>query len=134
MIKSQQTAKAMSMLTERIDKIKIDLSTLPRRQDKEKSELRHKCEEDFKTKKLNYLKAIEEAVSKKEQQVSDLIDTLPDIDKQEYAGKYEMQTLEQHLTEIYPDTLIADYVCLQPIDFESETEGMNIFPLFCPRT
>lgn len=56
-----------------------------------------------------------------------LLDTFPGLKAQEYAGKYEVKTLEAKVAEVYPKALLDSYVCPDPIEFEDEAEAYAVY-------
>lgn len=59
--------------------------------------------------------------------VEEHLDSLPDMRIKEYAGKYEIKSLEQHLYEIYPKELIDNYVCTDLLEFEDEGDAYAVY-------
>lgn len=127
MVASQKIGMRIDQLQSEIDKLDADLSMLPGKAQKEKATLRSNSLREFESKKAKRLAAIPEAIAKKREEVSALLDTFPGLETKEVAGKYEIQDLEDHLMEIYPRGLVEDYICLNPLVFEDDSEAYQVY-------
>lgn len=127
MVESQKLGEAIGKIQEKIDRIDTELSQIPIKLQKDKAELRSKALESFNSKKGARLTAIKDAVTKKRAEVDALLDTFPDLDSKEFAGRYEIKDLEEHLMEVYPPGLIQDYMCMNPITFEEDKEAYRVY-------
>ena len=93
----------------------------------EKDQAMSKARNAFEASRTAQLQAIARACSKKRDDTSALLNTFPDLQTKEYAGKYELKDVEKKLSEVYPRALIENYTCPAPITFETEGEAYNAY-------
>lgn len=127
MIASQQIGAEIDRISERIAEIEKSLSEIPAKCQREKTETRIAAQKSFDQKQQQKLASINHAIEKKHAEISQLLDTFPDLDSKEFAGRYEIKDLEDHLMEIYPPDLIRDYICLNPIQFSDDSEAYQTY-------
>lgn len=66
-------------------------------------------------------------ISKKRNEVEALVDTFPNVEAAEYAGRFEIKDLEAHLLEVYPAEMVEDYVCMNPIPIDDDEEAFRLY-------
>lgn len=66
-------------------------------------------------------------ISKKRNEVEALVDTFPNAEAAEYAGRFEIKDLEAHLLEVYPAEMVEDYVCMNPIPIDDDEEAFRLY-------
>lgn len=123
MIKISKTSEEIDALQETILVLKRDLDEIPGALQQEKDKILREARDRFNNRIDEQLRKIKETVANKREEVDRLLDTFPDLEKKEFAGKVEIQTLEDHLREIYPPQLIDDYICLNPIPLTDDGEA-----------
>lgn len=127
MVSSQRVGEEISILQTKIAKLDEELAQIPTTLQKQKAEARSKAMEAFNQKKASRLTAIQQAVTKKREDVDRLLDTFPDLETKEFAGRYEVQELEDHLMDVYPPGMIQNYMCLNPITFDDDGEAYHTY-------
>lgn len=81
----------------------------------------------FATEQQQGVRRIEQICVEMHGKAEALLDTFPGLKAQEYAGKYEVKTLEAKVAEVYPKALLDFYVCPDPIEFEDEAEAYAVY-------
>lgn len=81
----------------------------------------------FATKQQQDVKKVEQACADMHSRAEALLDTFPGLKAKEYAGKYEIKTLEAKVAEVYPKALLESYVCPDPIEFDDEAEAYAVY-------
>lgn len=127
MIESQKVSKEMDRLTASLARIDEEYAQIPLQCQREKTAMRTQAQEEFQTMKRQKLAAIEQACRTKYNEVESLVDTFPDLETKEFAGKYEIQNLEDHLMEVYPSGMIEGYMCMNPMVFQDEGEAYKAY-------
>lgn len=127
MIKCSRISEQIDELQGGLDSAVKELEQIPVRLQQDKDRIYSEEYNSFVRKKETQLQAIEDAVNRKRQEVSNLLDSYPDLEKKEFAGKVEIQTLEDHLMEIYPASFIEEYMCLNPIPLVDDGEAYQLY-------
>lgn len=127
MLESQKAGEAIGVLQQKIADIDAELAKIPLDLQKKKAEARATALDTFNKKKATRLNAINAAVEKKRVAVDELLDTFPDLETKEFAGRYEVRDLEDHLMEVYPPHLIQEYMCMNPISFNDDKEAYRVY-------
>lgn len=127
MVESQRLGMRVDALEKEVSQLQTDLSKVPLTLQSQKASAISVAQGDFVNKKSADLEKIEQVVACKRSQVVELIDSFPDMDTKEIAGRFEIRDLEDHLMEVYPPDLIADYVCLNPIPVSDDAEAYKLY-------
>lgn len=114
-------------LTDAIDEYSRQLSELPNTLDRTKREARAKAQASFVRRQEELRERVESVVARKRQAVVDMIDSFPELESKEFAGKFEIRELERHLQEVYPAEMIEDYVCMDPLELDSDEEAFRLY-------
>lgn len=77
----------------------------------------------FEEEKVVLKKTIAERCAAKASDAETLLDTFPELEKKEFAGKYEVKAIDEKLSEMYPPQMLDGYVCTSPIEFDTEGEA-----------
>ena len=85
------------------------------------------AESEFNAEKERQVQRVDSACVNMRDRVEKLLDSFPDLRVKEYAGKYEVQSLEKHLQELYPKEFLDSYVCVDPIEFEDESDAYAVY-------
>lgn len=85
------------------------------------------AEEAFKAKKAADKVAVKSAIESMRTRVEEFLDSCPDLDAKEFAGRYEIKDLEDKLCEFYPADFVENYVCVDPIEFDDESEAYQAY-------
>ena len=120
----QQTITTMEA---EIRSLQSQLGSLENNKMAEKEQAMTRSRNAFEASKAAQLNAIDKACAKKREDTSALLDTFPDLQTKEYAGKYELREIESKLEEIYPKRLIEEYTCASPMEFETEGEAYSVY-------
>lgn len=110
-----------------VKSVDAQLSEIPRKIQEEVYNARRKAEQTFKQKQQRDRDLIAKAIADKRQAAEDLVDTFPDLDTKEFAGRFEIKALEEHLAEVYPKEMIEDYICMDPIPIEEDEDAFKIY-------
>jgi len=81
----------------------------------------------FEQQKMTDKASVEQICSEMRKEVEDLLDTFPDLDAKEFAGRYEVKDLEAKLCEVYPEALVEGYKCSRPAEFSDEGEAYQAY-------
>lgn len=73
------------------------------------------------------LKAIDAVCESIRERTVALIDSFPGADQAEFAGKYEVEALEETLSNHYPKELVEQYKCSDIIHFQSEADAFRTY-------
>ena len=127
MIESSKVSQRIEDLEKEIEVLREKAKRLPIecRDSQEKEKERQKAL--FLQNKKNQIEKIKSICADKRKVVLELLDSFPNLGVQDYAGKYEIKYLEEHLKEVYPASLIEDYICLNPIIFEDEPDAYRVY-------
>lgn len=85
------------------------------------------AETAFRAQKSEDKVAVQSAIASLRERVEEFLDSCPDLDAKEFAGRYEIKDLEAKLCEVYPADFVEHYVCVNPIDFDDETEAYQVY-------
>lgn len=127
MVASQKKSADIDKLMATKEKLQQAISVIPGDLAKKKAELEKKQQLEFFEKRDTKLASIENAVAQKRTACEELLDSFPDADVKDFAGKMEVKSLEAHLKEIYPENMINTYVCFNPIIFKDEGEAFKVY-------
>lgn len=127
MIASSKVGQELENIQAKINQIQADLEAIPAKCQQEQAGLRTAAQQAFNKRKADQLAKISACCAAKRTAASELLDTFPDLGTQEFAGKYEVKDLEEHLRTIYPVSLVDDYICLNPVIFEDEQEAYKVY-------
>ena len=120
-------AAGITRMEQEIKSLQSQLKNVDGAKMSDKEQAMNKARAAFENAKKAQIQAIEAACSKKRQAASDLLDTFPDLQTKEYMGKYELQSIESKLVELYPPSLIENYTCPSPVVFETEGDAFNTY-------
>lgn len=70
---------------------------------------------------------INELCARKLKDTEELINSFPDLETKEYAGKYEVRALEKALSEVYPREFCENYICTNVIKFPTESRAYTAY-------
>lgn len=127
MVKAAKLGEEVERLTAAVEKATTDLTNLPSMLAQAKQEARAQAQASFSRRQEEIRTRMEAALAQKKTAASDLLDTFPDKDTKEFAGKFEIQELEDHLMEVYPPGMIEDYMCLDPIPLEDDETAFKLY-------
>lgn len=127
MIASSKAGQELEGIQLKINQLKADLESIPAKCQQEQADLRTAAQQLFNKRKTDQLAQIKACCAAKRVAASNLLDTFPDLGTKEFAGKYEIKDLEEHLRTIYPTALIDNYICLNPITFDDEQEAYRVY-------
>ncbi len=127
MLESAKKNEKLTMLENSIRDLTAKINAIPGELQQSKDSARAKAQADYQKKRESKVARINSAVAKKRDDASKLIDTFTELEPTEFAGKVEIQELEDHLAEVYPDQMILNYVCMNPIDITSDEEAYRIY-------
>lgn len=127
MVASAKVGEEIENIQKKIEDINRELGLVPGRCQQEQATLRTTMQEDFIRRNATQLAKIKKACADKKAAASELLDSFPDLDRQEFAGRYEIKDLEEHLMSVYPPGLVEDYICMNPIEFEDEREAYQVY-------
>ena len=125
----QECSATISSSEKQLELAKQQLASLPADKEKALRDCEAQQRKAFEQSKQRKIKAINALVTRKLQQVQELLNTFPDLDTKDFAGRVEVKSLEHALKTLYPDKLIDDYVCLSPIEFENDSEVFQVYNL-----
>lgn len=125
----QECSNAISSTEKQLESEKRRLLSLPSEKEKALRDCEIQQRKAFEQSKQKKIKAINTLVTRKLQQVQELLNTFPDLDTKDFAGRVEVKSLENSLKALYPDKLIDDYVCLSPIEFEDDSDVFQVYNL-----
>ena len=107
MVKAAKLGEEVERLTAAVEKATTDLTNLPSMLAQAKQEARAQAQASFSRRQEEIRTRMEAALAQKKTAASDLLDTFPDKDTKEFAGKFEIQELEDHLMEVYPPGTVS---------------------------
>lgn len=95
--------------------------------EREKARVTEEARSAFCTKQTQDANTINSRCDELYSQVDALLDTFPGLRTKEYAGKYEIKSLEEKLSNIFPEGFLKEYVCSDLKEFESESEAYRTY-------
>lgn len=119
--------KDISSLTETVNALQSKIDKAGPMLEVKKQQLIASMRKSFEVAKSSRAGNIEKACTDLQQRVIDLIDSFPGAEAREYAGRYEVKSLEAKLKELYPSDLVEKYVALRAIEFDSEGEAYRTY-------
>ena len=127
MIDMQKCNMEISQLEAEVTQKQNKLRTLPSELASKISDEKNRQLSAFQQKLAKQKKTINDIVQRKVKEASDLLDTFPNLETKEFAGRCEIKSIEEHLKILYPDALIDNYVCLNLIEFEDDSEAFQVY-------
>lgn len=73
------------------------------------------------------LDAVDSTCESMKSRVEALVDSFPGAETREFAGKYEVKSIEAQLAEHYPKALVEQYIGLNVIEFQSEADAFRTY-------
>lgn len=122
MLKSQKLGLRLEQIQTKIAELEAELQDIPTKCRLEEASAVSQAKKIFEESKSKKLKAIAEIVSKKKQQISKMIDAMPESDTCSVVTRDMIHGVESSLGRIYPPTLIEDYACLNPKSYRNDDE------------
>lgn len=126
MLEAAKKNEEIEKLTAAVEKATQDLRAIPVRLTTAKQEARANAQASFNRRQEELRSRVEGVISKRRSDLIALVDTFPELDTKEFAGRFEIKELESHLMEVYPAEMIEDYVCMNPIQIEDDEEAFRI--------
>ena len=108
MVEAAKKSDEITRLEAKIEECNSGLASLSQRYDAMKREAREKALASFTSRQKELLARVDGIVEKKRQEAEALIDTFPGMETKEFAGRFEIKELEDHLMEVYPAAMIED--------------------------
>ncbi len=127
MLEAAKKNEAIEKLEASVAQYTKDIQELPFKLDAAKREARQTAQAAYERRKNELRARISATVTKKRDEIIALIDTFPEAETKEFAGRFEIKELEAHLTEVYPEAMIEDYVCMDPIPIEDDEEAFRLY-------
>lgn len=127
MLEAAKKNEEIERLTAAVDKATEEINALPDRLSRAKQEARGTAQASFLRRQAELRSRIEAIITNKRKQAEDLIDSFPDKDVKDFAGRFEIEDLEEHLKGVYPVEMITDYVCIDPIDIADDEEAFRMY-------
>lgn len=127
MVESSRLGQQIDELESNLASLEAAIRDIPRKAQQDKEVFVQRARKEFEAKNQADCQAIEEATVTRRESVEELIDSFPGMEAREIAGRFEIRELEDHLMTVYPPDLIADYVCLNPIEIADDTEAYTLY-------
>lgn len=127
MVKSQEAGIKIEQLTTKIAELEQQLQDIPALCRKAQAEASAKAMSSFNQNKARKLASVQELVDKGKADIASVIDHMPDSEERGPVGRHNLDELETHLKQVYPEELIDNYHCLDPIEFDSDEEAVAAY-------
>lgn len=127
MVEAAKKSDEITRLEAKIEECNSGLASLSQRYDAMKREAREKALASFTSRQKELLARVDGIVEKKRQEAEALIDTFPGMETKEFAGRFEIKELQDHLMEVYPAAMIEDYICMNPTILEEDEEAFRVY-------
>lgn len=118
-------------LSSQVEEIKSQLAVYPEQCRKEKASAISAARKEFMQRQKNDLDLINATCNTYRSRVLEFLADMPNIDK-EFAGKYEIKSIESKLCEGYPDELVKNFVGFKQREFDEDSEAYEEY-LFLER-
>lgn len=128
MIESQKLGILLDQLEKSLDALQQKLQDMPVECKRAQAEAMRKAKDDFEDARQKKLEDVTALKASRLKLIEDTLDGfLHDAEDAGALPKQEILDLEKHLGEVYPPELINDYVCLNPLSFDSDEEALDSF-------
>lgn len=113
-----------------VNSLKADIAQLAQKRDRTQSILETRksmaiedSRKAFNSKIATSIGKVSEICEAKLAEVSEYLEQLPEQQGKQYAGKYEIKSIEEQLRNYYPQELIETYICPNLIKFADEKQA-----------
>lgn len=120
----QQTIQQMETVLDGLRKSRDKILPLA---EASKAKLIRQAEAEFEGKKRADKLVVENTCKSMEKRCEALLDSMPDLDAKEFAGRYEIKSLEDHLITLYPAEFVENYRCSNAQEFEDESDAYQVY-------
>lgn len=121
----QRLEKKIRETEEVIQDYESKLCGIPKKMADEKNKLVAEYKSLFEKKNERDLVIVKESIEGKLREIERLVDSFPDIDKREIAGKVELVEVVEKLEESYPEGLIRRYSDTNLREYDSDDEAFD---------
>lgn len=127
MLEAAKKNEEIERLEERISQYDRQLKDLPMLFDKQRREAVVSAQRAFDRRQEELRARVDAIITKKRAEVAALVDSFPGMETKEFAGKVELEELEEHLKKVYPADMIEGYVCMNPIELQDDEEAFRLY-------
>lgn len=127
MVESSRMGQQIDQLESTLSSLEAAIRNVPSKAQQDKAAYTENAKKQFEEKNKADIQAIEDAAVAKRKSVEELIDSFPGMEARDIAGRFEIRELEDHLMTVYPPDLIADYICLNPIEISDDSEAYTLY-------
>lgn len=127
MLEAAKKSEEIKGLEASIAKCSEDLETLPKTLEQEKQAAREKSLAAFNSRQEELRKRVSSVLDKKRQEISDYLDSVPGMESREFAGKMEVNGIEDQLKEVYPEDMVMDYLCTDIVEIDDPEYAFSMY-------
>lgn len=127
MLEAAKKSEEIDKLEKSIAECNERIDSLPQTLEQSKRAAREKSLAAFNSRQDELRKRVKGVISKKLEEVTEYIDSLPGMEAKEFAGKLEVTSVEEQLKLIYPDDMITDYLCTGVAPLEDAEEAFAVY-------
>lgn len=119
------TQDAKQRIEKNILQIQRQISALEPERKREIAKVVAAAKQKFDTARASKISKVETIIAGQRAEIDSFLDTLPGLEKQEIAGKLELQAIYSKLEQIYPQEFIETYVSERRVEYEDDASAFK---------